>query len=244
VLDVVCWKWKPMPGYRSHFNAKSVNVLRNMVARNLQMIHRFTCITDDPTGIDPDIRIIPLWDTYANIPSPSGPRNPSCYRRLKMFAPEAKELIGERIVSMDLDTVVTGDLTPLFDRQDDFIIWGGQSAQPAARGRPWCWYNGSFMMLRAGAREQVWSRFNPVTSPREAHAANARGSDQGWITHCLGTGEKVWTERDGIYSFRNHVLPGKGRLPPGARLIAFHGAHDPWKSETVALAPWIQEYYF
>ena len=43
---------------------------------------------------------------------------------------------------------------------------------------------------------------------------------------CLGTGEAKWTARDGVYSFRNQIQPprGKGALPPGARVVFFHGA--------------------
>lgn len=241
MLDVVCWKWKPRADYRSHFGPETVNVLRRMVARHLPLPHRFTCITDDARGIDDDIRIIPLWDTYANIPSPSGLHNPSCYRRLKMFSAEARELIGERIVSLDLDTVVCGDLTPLFSRPEDFVIWGGVSHKGM---KPWNWYNGSFMMLRAGTREQVWTTFDPAVSPRNAHAANARGSDQGWIAYCLGMKEATWTASDGIYSFRSHILLDKKcALPKDARLVAFHGRNDPWNPLTVKMAPWIREHY-
>jgi hypothetical protein len=242
MLDIVCWKWRPKPGYRSSYGPETVNVLRRMVARNLRLLHRFSCITDDPTGIDPEVRVIPLWDTFADIPSPAGAHNPSCYRRLRMFSLEARELIGERIVSMDLDTVVTGDLTPLFDRDDDFVIWGGQSVQPRLKV-PFCWYNGSLMMLRAGTRTQVWTKFDPRTSPQQAHRANARGSDQGWISYCLGNREAIWTERDGVLSFRNHVAVNGHRLPVGARIVAFHGRNDPWQAETQRVSPWIKEYY-
>jgi hypothetical protein len=158
-----------------------------------------------------------------------------------MFSAEAAELIGPRIVSLDLDTVVTGPLDTLFDRPEDFVIWGGQTVQN--NRAPWCWYNGSFMMLRAGTRTQVWDTFNPRTSPQIAHAANARGSDQGWITYCLGKGETTWTSADGIYSFRSHIVPRGGGLPPGARLVAFHGKYDPWLAETRRMAPWIAEHY-
>lgn len=241
MLEVVCWKWHK-PGYRSKYGPETVNVLRRMVARNLQMEHRFTCITDDAAGLDPQVRIIPLWDEWGDIPSPAGAHNPSCYRRLRIFAPDAGELIGERIVSMDLDTVVTGDLTPLFSRKEDFVIWGGQSAQPHIR-TPWNWYNGSFMMIRAGTRTKVWTEFDPLQSPQKAHAANSRGSDQGWIAYCLGQGEAIWTERDGIRSYRNSIATNKNRLPPGARLVAFHGRHDPWMPEVQAINPWIKEHY-
>lgn len=242
MLEVVCWKWKPQRQYRSHFGPEAVNVLRRMVARNLQLPHRFTCITDDATGIDPEVRIIKLWNDYADIPSPSGPHNPSCYRRLRMFAPDAVDLIGERIVSMDLDTVITGDLTPLFDRDDDFVIWGGQSIQPHLRV-PFCWYNGSLMMLRAGTRTKVWDEFDPVRSPSIAHRANSRGSDQGWISYVLGKGEKMWTDADGVLSYRNHIHPRGHQLPKHARIVAFHGKHDPWMASVQAMDPWIKEYY-
>lgn len=242
MLDVICWKWKAKARYRSTFGPNTVNVLRRMVLRNLKLPHRFTCITDDPTGIDPEVRIIPLWDTFSDLPSPSGPHNPSCYRRLKIFSPEARELIGERIVSMDLDTVITGDITPLFDRDDDFVIWGGQSVQPKMKVL-FSWYNGSLMMLRAGTRTKVWDTFDPKRSPAEAHRANSRGSDQGWITHCLGTGEKVWTDKDGVLSYRNHIAINGNRLPPGARIVNFHGRNDPWESETYSRCPWIREHY-
>lgn len=241
LIDVVVFKWKPRSGYRSKYSASTVNICRNMFARHLHLPHRFTCITDDPRGIDADIRIIPLWNTHANVPNPSSPVNPSCYRRLYIYSEEARTLIGERILSSDLDIVITDDITPLVDREDDFIIWGGQSISPQQR-TPYNWYNGSLQLLRAGTRTQVWTKFDPRRSPRQAHAAGCRGSDQGWISYVLGQHEKTWTVADGLYSYRNHVVPADGQLPQGARLVAFHGKHDPWHPQCQAL-PWVQEHY-
>jgi hypothetical protein len=243
MLDIVCWKWKPAARYRSQFGPETVNVLQRMVARHLRLPYRFSCITDDATGIDPSVRIIPLWSTYGGLINPSGAHNPSCYRRLRMFSSEARELIGERIVSLDLDVVITGDITSVFDRDEDFIIWGGQSVQPGTKV-PFCWYNGSTMMLRAGTRLKVWDEFDPQVSPMRAHRANSRGSDQGWISYCLGPGERIWTDRDGLYSFRNQVATRRGgRLPADARMIMFHGKVDPWSPEAVKISPWIKEHY-
>jgi len=244
MLDVVCWKWKPPAGYRSTFDAASVNTLRAMVARNLSLPHRFSCITDDAEGIDATVRVIPLWDDFAAVPNPSNRLNPSCYRRLKMFSAEARTTIGERIVSMDLDVVITGDLTPLFDRAEDFVIWGGQTVQPGRAGTSvYNWYNGSLMMLRAGSRTKVWDTFDPARSPTRANQAGCRGSDQGWISYCLGPKEAVWGTSDGVYSFRNHIVPGKGILPRDARFIAFHGRHDPWQAEVQRAHPWVAQHY-
>jgi hypothetical protein len=242
MLDVICWKWKQV-GYPSQFGPETVNTLRRMVARHLMLPHRFSCITDDSKGIDSDIRVIPLGDVFANIPNPSKVRGPSCYRRLKMFSPEAKELIGERIVSMDLDVVVTGDLTELFDRPDEFVIWGGQSVQPGRGGNVFSWYNGSLMMLKAGSRTQVWTNFDPVKSPQLANTARCRGTDQGWLSYCLGKQEKIWGTLNGVYSFRNHIQPNRGYLPANARFVAFHGAHDPWMPEIQRRYPWVREHY-
>jgi hypothetical protein len=242
VIDVVCWKWKPVNGYRSRFPPSAVNVLRRMVARHLRLPHRFTCVTDDAHGIDPEVRVLPLWDIYADVPNPSSPRNPSCYRRLRMFSAEARELIGERILSLDLDVVITGDLTPLVDRPDDFVIWGGQTVQPGSM-RPYNWCNGSLIYLRAGTRQQVWNDFDPRSSPRIAHAAGCRGSDQGWIAYKLGRKEATWGTADGVFSYRNHVMPAGGRLPGGARVVVFHGQYDPWERDVQRRHAWVREHY-
>lgn len=242
MIEVVCWKWRPPRGYRSTFGPQTVNVLRAMVERHLHVPHRFTCITDEPEGIDPRVRIIPIWDTHARVPNPSSPVNPSCYRRLRLFSSEARELIGERVLSLDLDMVITRDITPLVNRPEDFVIWGGQSQLPGGRGKPYAWYNGSLMMLRTGTRTRVWDEFNPAVSPRQAHQAGCRGSDQGWIAYCLGPKEAIWGTSDGVYSYRNHILPS-GTLPGNARIVSFHGKHDPWDPQVQRASPWIREHY-
>ena len=234
MLSVVCWKWRPAGHYRSTFTAEAVNVLQRMIARYYQRPHRFICVCDEPTGIDAAVEIVPLWSDYADVPSPHGAGQPSCYRRLKAFAPEIADVFGERFVSLDLDTVVVGDLAPIFDRPEDFVIWGETD--------PRSWYNGSLWLMTAGARRQVWDRFDPRTSPRAAKVAGKFGSDQGWISYVLGPGEATWSTKDGVYSFRVHLAPNAGRLPADARIVMFHGHHDPW-GEYAQRLPWVREAY-
>lgn len=234
MLNVVCFRWAPPSGYRSTFGPETVNVLKRMVARNYDQPHTFTCVTDDPTGIDPDVRIVPLWTDFADVPSPHGAHNPSCYRRLRAFAPDIAPVLGDRFVCIDLDTVITGDLSPLFDRQEDFIIWGETDKRS--------FYNGSMFMLRAGARPQVWTDFDPAHSPQQAKAAGKFGSDQGWISYRLGKGEATWGRKDGVYSYRVHLRPQNGKLPKDARLVNFHGREDPWSRQIQKLG-WVRECY-
>lgn len=204
-LTVVSFKWKrnhDIPRFR--YEAEHVLILRNMVARHYQKPHRFVCITDDARGLS-DVETYPLWDTYANVPSPWRGQQPSCYRRLLMFSPDIEKIVGPRFVAVDLDVVITGDLAPLWDREEEFVGW-------SEAGWGHSIYNGSMWMMTAGARRQVVDRFNPKTSPREAWKAKLFGSDQAWISYVLGRGEASWTRDDGVYSYRKHIVeaPPKG----------------------------------
>lgn len=237
MLEVVTFRWKPAPGYRSKFGPETVNVLARMVRRHYRGAHRFTVITDDPTGIDADVRVIPLWPDHADLLSPHGPLNPSCYRRLKLFSEEMRMLIGERIVCLDLDCVLTGDVGPLWNRPDDFVIWGDTN--------PTTPYNGSMLLMTAGSRRQVWEQFHPINSPVFAKRRGYFGSDQAWIGYCLGPNEKTWRVDDGVYSFRNHLVSGHrtGALPRNAKIVIFHGKFDPWDANVQHNYPWIKDHY-
>lgn len=205
-----------------------------MVRRNLRIDHEFCCITDDPLGIDSGIRIIPLWREHAGLPNPSIRNGPSCYRRLKMFSAGFSDLVGPRFVSLDLDCVITGDVTPLWDRPEDIVLWGGTT--------PHNHYNASMILMSAGARRRVWDEFDPAVSPMRAKAAGHLGSDQAWISHKLGPGEAMWSQADGVYSFRCDLTPKGGALPADARIVICHGKRDPWGPEMQRLA-WVREHW-
>jgi hypothetical protein len=214
-----------------------VNAFRNMVERHYHKPHEVVCITDNPKGLHSSIRVIPLQEVeqFAHLPSPHGGTNPACYRRLVMYSDKAREFIGERFVSVDLDVVIVDDVTPVWDRPEDFMIWG-----ETLRRTP---YNGSMQMMTAGARKQVYDKFDPAKSPMEARKARMDGSDQAWISFVLGPLEKRWTVEDGVYSFRLHVKTNSGRLPKGARIVFFEGQIDPWSPFALKLCPWIQHHW-
>ncbi len=234
VLSVVCWLWKPPQLYRSQFTAKHVNILRAMVRRHYQHPHRFICVTDSPVGIEAGIEIIQLWPDHAKVRNPHGIGNPSCYRRLKAFSAEAADMFGERFVSLDLDCVITGDLAPLWHREEEFVIWGDTNPKTP--------YNGGMFLLSAGSRRKVWEEFDPVASPALGRKLGYFGSDQAWIGACLGPNEKKWTRADGVHSYRNEIKLNGGRLPQNARLIMFHGHVDPDHREAQRHS-WVKEHY-
>lgn len=237
MLDIVTWLWKPDAGYRSQFTPEHANILQRMIERNYPHPHRFSCITDQTEGFSDKVRVLPLWDDFAKLKSPYGEGTPICYRRLKAFSGDMKNVIGKRFVSFDLDAAITGDLSPVLDRPEPFVIWGASK-----RRTPW---NGSMWMMDAGAREFVWTRFkaDPLRAIDSALRSGFYGSDQAWMNYALAKDEARWDERHGVYSYRMHIKAGNGALPPGAKVVFFEGRYNPWDEDLQKISPWIAEHY-
>lgn len=268
MLSVITFKYLK-PTYRTVYTPEHVNTLRSMVARCYNHPHRFFCVTDDPTGLDPRIEYVPLWPDHFDLINPSHPTSrPNCFPRLKLFAPEMEAIFGPRFVSLDLDMVIVDDVAPLWDRPEPFVIYD-------ARGDDH--YNGSMFMMTAGARREVWERFDPIESPKLTTAANMRGSDQAWIRYCLSPSAATWSYEEGVYAYLNLVPPRRqrrprpnivpsgrrlrptvrppepaptyatpkrdGSLPDNARLVVFAGEYKPWEARTQIISPWIRQHY-
>lgn len=239
MLPIVLWKWG------SKFSVDHVHRARNMLARHLHMPHEVVCVTDDPSGIDNDIRTIPLWSDLRHYGR--------CLVRLKAFHPSMAEVIGPRFAWMDLDMVITDDVTPIFSRTEDFVISGVE-----LRPQP---YNGSLVLMTAGCRERVFRTFNYDHLVRERRRLNYGGSDQAWIAIALGPHEATWTTADGVYTYRDYVdgatlsrrhsgryvdepcVPTRGALPSGCRIIVMNGRYDPSHQSCRLRSPWIREYW-
>lgn len=212
------------------YGADHVNKWARGVSRNLDMEHRLILFTDDAEGVDPSVTCLPI--PQAHLVEKGG-----CFVRLWVFSDEAKDVLGERFVVMDLDGVIVGPLDPLFDRDDDFVIW-----HPGGRNRPtpFC---ASMWMLRAGSRTRVWDRFDekdlewrpldgrPGQWLCNAHAHDAGytvGGDQSWMSYCLWNGPEpfgLWTPKDGVHNYTR--LPNPDKLPDGSRIVFFPGPRDP-----------------
>ncbi len=221
-----------MNAYRSTFGAETVNALRRMILRHYQRPHCLTCITDDAAGVDPEVRVIPLWDTFSSVPSPHGAHFPSCFRRLPLFGPYAEELIGPRFVCLDLDVVIVADVAPLWDRTEDFV-----GLRDPLYPRQ---LNGSMWLLKAGSCPEVWTDFNPIASPQLARRAGFFGSDQAYLSYKLPD-MPTWGREDGVYSYRRDI-EASGRLPENARVVICHGQHDPWGQKMQRLQ-WCREHW-
>jgi len=235
MLTIILWKWRSreLNQRRVRYTAEHVNKMCSMLQRHLTLPHQIICLTNDAEGITCETQPIPAPDLF---------RYGSCWHRLWLFSPEARRL-GEYVVSIDLDTVITDQVDVLFRDPPPFKIWRG--------AYPKITYCGSLWLLKTGAFPWIWDQFNPkdlrrtishsfpYRHPDCLKAGHSIGSDQAWIALKLPNAP-VWTSTDGVLSYR---LEASGELPQGARIVNFHGFEDPSLSSCQEKSPWIAEHW-
>lgn len=227
-----------MPGA---YSPDYVNVMQSMLKRNMDGVsYRMLCITDDDHGIQ--CETARLWDDCSGLANASGPhRLPSCYRRLRLYDGETQRDLGissgDRIISLDLDTVICGPLRQVVETEGRFVGW-----KLAAEFHPWV-YNGSFQMFTAGDLQHIWSEFNPKTSPEVAKQAGYKGSDQAWLSmNLVGREGSNDVPYPVLASYPLHCVR-RGYHSKDTRLVFFHGKRKPWSIEANSASPWIARHW-
>jgi len=225
-LQIVLWKWRNPRKLHILFDysADAVNRKRQELQKFLRIPHDVVCITDDPHGIDSAIRVLPLW--------PDAVELGGCWRRLRAFAPDMHDLIGPRFAWIDLDSLVVGTMDSVLSRPEAAVFYRSDSVQ----GTP---YNGSMVLMDAGARAEVWARFDPERSPVLTREAGLEGTDQAWMAYVMGAGEAVWTAEDGVMHFVRDCVPD---LPAAARIVFFPGVQKAHMPNARRHAPWLNAY--
>lgn len=237
-LTVACFYWRDNQDRCQNvyqYSSEDVTLLRNQVRRNLSRDHEFVCVTDRPKEIDPDIRTVPL-DKRLHIP---GGR----YAKLQVFPQIAAETIGERVLTLDMDSVITRPIDHLVDRDEDLVLWRNPNWGLKRRA----YYNTSVMLVRPGARAEIYNRFDPRVSHDEAARMTGwGGTDQRFISWIAGREEAHWTAADGIYGAGRlgDYCPGMATtvLPENACIVTFPGRRHPKMPKVQEKHPWIVEY--
>lgn len=234
MLTAVLWKWAD-PLSRTRYSAAHVNVLARSIRRHYSGPIRIVCFTDDPDGIT-ECETLPIWAEHHKAESVMDRGVPLCLRRLRIFSDEMESLLGPRIVSIDLDALILGELNSLWDRPEDFVGWRVTNGmEPRV-------YNGSMFLLRAGAHSEVWDRFDPAISvPAMRRAGYCRGSDQSWMAYVLPKDLPHWSAADGVESFRMDGYHSGKRPGSGTRIVFFHGVVKPWDLLRAPGFGWIAE---
>lgn len=240
MLAIICWYWK------GRYTPDHVHRLYEAVRRNLTTDFGFFCLTDDAASIR-----LPR-ENVLGLPYNNGLRNG---RRMWIFSDEARRLLNprfdlyDRILQIDIDCVITGDLTPLLaaDRNMHVIrIWKQPMNTRFRYG-----LNPSFMLLKPGHFDSIWQDYK-AHPDRRIGIANRAGwpaSDQAIISQTFSDVTSqvsavpivpVWTSEDGLYAFQEDLHCGVDPLPSNARFVSFHGRYDP---STCSHIDWVKKYW-
>lgn len=205
-----------------------------MLRRHVKLPYKFFCVTDDiPKAkheLLPGVNIIPIW-RMAGVPV-KHPTKPNCYKRLRLFDPDMRKVFGDRIVCMDLDLIITGDITQILQTPGDFVGYNKRGVR----------YQGAFWIHEIGTRPEVWQEFDPETSPALARKAGYEGSDQAWLSYKLRPNERVLTRADGLYCYDIDRLNARA-LPPEAKIVFFRGARKPWHPQVFGKVGWVSQHW-
>ena len=235
VVNVVCMKWG------TKYPAPYVNNLASMVKRNLTLPYRFVCFTDDATGLDDDIEILPL--PVINVP-PKYDVSP--WRKLGMFSKELGDLKGKTLF-LDVDVLITGSLDDFFTHSDKFCIIENWTQKGQGIG------NSSVYCFTVGKHIDVLEHYNENMD----NVLSSYDNEQMYLSKKIG--DIVYWPDEWCRSFKRHLMP-KGILKyfmkpskPDAqtRIVVFHGRpeipealtggfHGSWR-KFVRACPWISD---
>ena len=211
------------------FDHDHVRILQAMVRRNLNQAHRFVCVTDDHIQ---GVETVPL-DWRKHIPG-------TVFARLMQHNEDwCRANLGDRVLSLDIDLVVTRPIDHIVCRTEDFVIWRNPNFPKPGRA----FYQSSVQLFSAGARPQLWSEFDPQETPKWVNWRFG-GKEQAWISERLDWDEAYFSDADGIYGAGRLGGAGIGSVLPGnACIVSFPGARAPWQAEVQDKHPWLKQHY-
>lgn len=201
--------------------------LKNGIARNMKAVHRFAVVSDDGRRIDDaEVWRIPPEDLHLT-------RIPGCLARLRLFDPAYLEKYNaDRIVVMDLDSVIISNLDPLFEPDEPFLIFQGANVSNK------CPYNGSTWLLQRGYRPDVWEDFTLKAASKVPFFKFPE--DQAWIAYKIHNAKGWKSGTHGMYAFKKPGWPRNDKLPADARIVTFVASKDP---EQYVHFDWVREHW-
>ena len=166
--NVVCLK------QGTGYTAEYVNVLYNSITRNCTLDFNFVCITDNPTGINPEIRIVPLPYTIAG--GKWKDKLPGCWSKPYIFSPECP--ISGTVLYLDLDIVIACNIDKLFTYAPTKWCTINDFCPPNARMSR---INSSVLRFQAKEMPYIWHNLlNNLDSIKHRLRGGGR-EDQAWI---------------------------------------------------------------
>ena len=191
---------------RRQYDASHVERLRKMVAKHLTSIHRFVCLSDVDVPCE-RIRLTEDWVGW--------------WAKIELFRPG---LFEGRMLYFDLDVTTVGELDSIAHYPAPFVAIKNWLRSPI---------NSSVMAWDAGVADHVYLNLANEDIER-LHG------DQNWIAEQMPHAEvfpREWcvSYRKSVVPLRRFMLPGQPvAVPPGAKIVVFHGFPKPWEVPSVA----------
>lgn len=241
---IVTWAWKSERDYGLEHVARLAAMLR----KHMRTPYRFIAIMDE-FGKAPHVKVLKTpaaAKAIDHVRTPEGANFPTSYRRLWLFSREAAKL-GEVVLLTDLDVMVTGDWSHLFDfmPEENFIGWKPGQMWGNVETR----IGGGTWRLRTGTHPEVWEDFarDPREAVARARAHGFRGSDQAWMSFMLAQKVPIFPESAGICSVRDFTRDNRSKvvyeIPDNACVVHFNGRNKPWHEAGMKQHPWITDYW-
>ena len=226
------------------YGPEYVNRLYSMVRRHLSGDFRFVCLTDDASGLRPEVECFPIPDLA--LPEGIPERG---WKKLTTFEPDLHGLRGTALF-LDVDVVIAGSLDPSFDRPGDFLIIHDWK-------RPWrVTGNSSVYRFKLGELGGVLSHFREHQASIRAQYRNEQAYLSAYLHErkLLGYWPASWCK-----SYKYHCIPRwplnyfkAPGIPSDARVLVFHGEVNPPDAlvgrrnrvgRFVKPAPWIADHW-
>lgn len=226
---ILCVKWAT--AYSSNY----VNRLYHGVRRHTERPTRFVIATDDPTGLDAGIQVLPI----PPIRLPESGLRPGPWRKLALWSRDL-DLDGD-VLFLDLDVVVTGPLDDFFDYEPGKLcIIRNWTQRSEGLG------NSSVMRFAAKSAPHLVDDFE-----QDAIALSFRYvNEQTYVTRQSRLPLAFWPET-WCRSFKHGLMPRfpanlwrEVPLPPDTRIAVFTGHPRPHEALAGAWpAPWYKKPY-
>ena len=205
MLTVACVLSK---GSKRTYGTIHVERLCKMVAEHIEQPYRFLCLTNEHVSCE-SLPLVKGW--------------PGWWSKIELFCPDLFKM-NERVLYLDLDVTVTEKLDGLADYPAPFV-----AIQDWLRPT----INSSVMSWDAGVADHIFENFTDDVMERLT-------GDQDWITEQMPHAEtfpRDWcvSYRKSVVPLRRFMLPGQPvAVPPGAKVVVFHGFPKPWEVPSVA----------
>lgn len=195
----------------SPYNKDYVLRLAHSVRRNLPMSHRVICLTDDIRETVYDENNCIQWEPLLH-------NWPRWWSKVEMWRPDL-ERYG-RFLYIDLDMVVTGDLTDIASYDGDAAVTYDFGYDVPSQ---------TLMNYAPGACREIWDTFNK--NPDKWMQGGDEMKAPFW-------GDQILTTKafSGTFDNMQKLFPGQIRsfkmecseaLPQNTRIVSFHGSPKP-----------------